>query len=235
VRWGAESLTLVIIVLLLGLNLALYTGVLEGEEPVARGTSAELPAGNAPGVNDWRDAEQDASTALPGTYVAPQGRSHIANWQPGVTIPFCQNGQIDENCYASNPPTSGRHIGVLNGVRLPGGQTVRIPPDPGIYGYAFPKEAIPHIEEHAGVFVGYDCVSAGCEEVVDVIRIIVEERLAEGDRLVMAPYADLPDERIGLAAWTRYTVFTPTEFNEDRIREFIATHSCRVDYENLCN
>lgn len=235
VRWGAESLTLVIIVLLVALNVALYGGIFVGQEPVSRGSSATLPAGNAPGVNDWQAAEQDASAALPGTYVAPQGRSHIPGWQPGVTIPFCENGNINEDCYASNPPTSGQHIGVMSGVPLEGGQTVRIPPDPGIYSYAFPKEAIPHIEEHAGVFVGYNCTSDTCEAVVERLKLIVEEQLDEGERVIMAPYPDLPSERIAFASWTRYRVVTVAEFRDEIAREFIEVHSCRIDYENLCN
>ena len=234
VRWGAESFTLVIILLLGALNLALYGGFLVGQEPVSRGSSATLPEGNAPGVNEWQVAEADASAALPGTYVPPQGRSHIPNWEPGLEIPFCDAGEVNEGCYASNPPTSGQHIGVLDGVRLEGGQQVRIPPDPGVYSYAFPKEAIPHIEEHAGVFVGYNCTSAACADVVESVRAIVEEQIDEGARVVMAPYPDLPAERFGLASWTRYQVFTTAEYSEDAVRRFIEVHSCRVDYEKLC-
>jgi hypothetical protein len=234
VRWGAEGFTLVIILLLGLLNLALYGGFLVGEEPVSRGSSATLPEGNAPGVDSWQAAESDASPALPGAYVAPQGRSHIPDWQSGVEIPFCEGGEVSDGCYASNPPTSGQHIGVISGVKLDGGQTVNIPPDPGVYAYAFPKEAIPHIEEHAGVFVGYNCESSLCDDVVAEVRALVEEQLDLGARVVMAPYPDLTSERIGLASWTRYQVFTPAEYSEGDVRRFIETHSCRVDYENLC-
>jgi len=96
VRWGAESFTLVIILLLGALNLALYGGILVGQEPVSRGSSATLPEGNAPGVDSWQAAESDASSDLPGTYVAAQGRSHIPNWEPGVEIPFCDAGNANE-------------------------------------------------------------------------------------------------------------------------------------------
>jgi hypothetical protein len=166
--------------------------------------------------------------------VPPQGRSHIADWKPGDEIPFCADGDVNEGCYASNPPTSGQHIGVMDGVQLEGGQRVRIPPDPGVYSYAFPKEAIPHLEEHAGVFVGYNCTSAGCDDVAAAMRAVVEEQIDEGARVVMAPYPDLPPERFGLASWTRYDVFTPAEYSSEEVRRFIEVHSCRVDYENLC-
>ena len=49
---------------------------------------------------------------------------------------------------------------------LADGNRMNIPPDPGVYDFAIPRESIPHIEEHAGVYVGYHCVGdAVCDDV----------------------------------------------------------------------
>src|SRR5207249_4969317 len=62
------------------------------------------------------------------------------------------------DCYASNPPAGGHHLAVLNKVDVGNGNFIKIPPDPNVYppDIDVPREGIPHILEHAGVFVGYN-------------------------------------------------------------------------------
>lgn len=220
------------------LNLVLYSGVVQGEEarPARGPAGARLPGpGNAPGLTDARiraqEAELDESDALPGRFVSHQGRSHV---DPGQRVEFCPPGQVSDDCYASNPPTSGLHLPVDRNVVLPSGDVVNIPPDPGIYDFEVPRESIPHLQEHAGVFVAYRCVSAGCRDVLERLEALVAQELALGARVVMAPSGDLEDDTIALASWTRVDAFDATDYTDERVRAFIKAHSCRFDPEGFC-
>ena len=114
------------------------------------------------------------------------------------------------------------------------GEIINLPPDPGIYAFEIPREAIPHLQEHAGVFVGYNCVSTDCFDAVEQLRSLVEDQLSLGARVVMAPDCDLDDDTIALAAWTRIDALPASDYDDDRARAFIEAHSCRFDPEGFC-
>lgn len=224
-------------------NVAIYTGVVLGEDAVD--LRSPTPQGQpflnstpTPELSGFARtaiaAEEDSGDNLPGTFVATQGRKHTRAYPLETRIPFCPEGEVSENCYASNPPTSGLHLPVQGTVLLTDGHALKIPPDPGVYGFDIPREAIPHIEEHAGVYVGYNCVSDECSRAVQELTDLVTQQLAEGAQLVMSPDSDLPDDTIGLAAWTRYDVFPASEYTQDRAAAFIKAHSCRFDPEAIC-
>jgi|CXWL01.1.fsa_nt_gi hypothetical protein len=144
-----------------------------------------------------------------------------------------------QDCYSSNPPTSGRFAATENGVEVEPGVVINIPPAPGIYDppVFFPRSAIPYILERAGVFVGYHCADAdtACEEVVQRLADVVNQRIDDfDDRVVMARDTDLPVGEIGLAAWTRVLNLRYQDYNEDAAVDFISTHSCRFDPEGFC-
>lgn len=227
------------------INISIYTGVVRGEDavdlrqpratdgPFLSTTPAVTPT-LSPDRQQAQDAELDDSPDLPGRFVPTQGRQHADPYPLGKRIPFCPEGQISNACYASNPPSSGLHLPVQGTVRLDDGNSVKIPPDPGIYEFEIPREAIPHIEEHAGVFVGYHCISEACEAAVEELRNLVEQKLSLGARVVLAPSPDLADDTIGMASWTRADAFPSSEFTEDRVSRFIDAHSCRFDPEGFC-
>lgn len=218
------------------LDLALYSGAVQGEDAVRIGRGAGLSEDEAVGdlQRDAADeAELDDSGDLPGRYVASQGRMHTPSFPLAQRVPFCE-GDPAEDCYASNPPTSGLHLPVVRDADLGGGNIVNIPPDPGIYEFEFPREAIPHLQEHAGVFLGYRCTGPDCEATVERTRALVGEELSLGARVVMAPTSDLAEDTMALASWTRIDTFSLEEFDEARVRDFIKAHSCRFDPEGFC-
>ncbi len=244
-RFAPEVVMWLLIVGVGLINLAVYTGVVRGEDAIdvrkARptdgpffSTTPEIVPTLSPQRQQAHDAELDDSDDLPGRFVATQGRQHTDAYPSNEHIPFCPENKISSDCYASNPPTSGLHLPVQGSVRLDGGNTLKIPPDPGIYDFEIPREAIPHIEEHAGVFVGYHCVTDACERVVEELRNLVDQELSLGARVVLAPSADLAEDTIGLAAWTRVDVFPVADFSESRVSRFIDAHSCRFDPEGFC-
>jgi hypothetical protein len=193
--------------------------------------------------------------ALPGIYVPDQGRGHFnrtfdPDFEPtafcdGVAwsgspagAPAVTTEPPPEGCYNSNPPTSGEHLGVQRNVDV-GGALINIPPDPDVYppDIQIPREAIPHILEHAGLYYAYNCEpgDAACDATVEDLIDIVNDRIDNhDDRIVLAHDNDLVPGTIALTAWTRIESFNYTEFTEERVVEFTATFSCKFDPEGFC-
>jgi hypothetical protein len=132
------------------------------------------------------------------------------------------------------PPSSGLHVPVQRAVRLEDGTVTALPPRPGVYDFDLPREAVPHIEEHAGVFVGYNCDSAACDSAIEALEAVVIQELSLQRRVIMARFSDLPPDTIGLASWTRVDTFPAAEFDAERVAAFIRAHSCRFDPEGFC-
>ena len=115
-----------------------------------------------------------------------------------------------QNCYASNPPSSGRHLNVQKNVDLGNGVVLaQIPPNPAVYPHdiVFPRESIPHILEHAGVYVGWNCKDddQACLDAIQKVEDLANDRIDNHNDLVrMARDTDLPFGVLGLASWTRY-------------------------------
>ena len=220
---------------------AVYTGFVHGEDGIDLRTTAPRGAGENVAVPTSSAAqraalaaESDDSTRLPGRFVPTQGRQHTGTYPLDKRVAFCAANAASDECYASNPPTSGLHLPVQNNVRLEGGNRVNIPPNPNVYDFAIPREAIPHIEEHAGVYVGYNCASDACNATAGRLKDLVSQELSLGARIVMSPDPDLDGDTVALAAWTRIDEFPASDYTDERVRAFIKAHSCRFDPELFC-
>ncbi|MEX2247961.1 MAG: DUF3105 domain-containing protein [Dehalococcoidia bacterium] len=230
VRALPNVIVIALIVSFGAINLVVYSGLVEGEDAVdVRAQAGATSRDEA--LERARMAEQDDSAGLPGRFVASQGIQHI---QAGQRVEFCPPGLVTQTCYASNPPTSGLHLPVQRDIELPDGHRVNIPPDPGNYDFPIPREAIPHIQEHAGVYVGFNCASTACEDAVDEVERLVGQALEEGQRVVMSPDPDLDADTIALASWTRVDSFPASDYEQTRVGRFIEAHSCRFDPERFC-
>jgi hypothetical protein len=144
------------------------------------------------------------------------------------------------DCYASNPPSSGEHLGVQRNVDVTGnGDLINIPADPDVYpeDITIPREAIPHGLEHAGIYVGWNCAEGdqACRDVVDDLASLVNDRIDNhDDRVAMARDPDIPVGEIGVASWTRFLLFPYGEYERDAVETFISDHACRFDPEGFC-
>ena len=223
-------------------NLAVYTSVVQGDNAVDLKKLACGPghAEDSPPTQEnltpAQRAERDASGELPGCFVPTQGIKHLAGgYPPQQRVPFCAEERVSNSCYASNPPTSGLHLGVERDVTLEDGNRINIPPDPGVYAFMLPRESLPHIEEHAGVYIGYNCgPTSDCASKVERLKDLVTQEISLGARVVVSPDSDLDEGTIGMAAWTRVDVFPASDYDDDRVRDFIKAHSCRFDPEGFC-
>ena len=148
---------------------------------------------------------------------------------------------IPTDCHLSNPPSSGEHLNVQRNIDIGGGNIINIPADPDVYpdDIELPRESIPHLEEHAGVFVGWNCADGdtACTDVIQKLKDLVNDRIDNHDnRVVMARDADLPFGTIGVASWTRVLNLPYADYDSKKgeIQDFIATNSCRFDPEGFC-
>ena len=221
---------------------AVCSGIIHGEDGIDLRTTAPRGAKATPGAvatpgpasNASLKAESDDGANLPGRFVPTQGRQHTSAYPLDKHIEFCPEHQISNDCYASNPPTSGMHLPVQAAVLLENRHTIKIPPDPGVYDFDIPRESVPHIEEHAGVYVGYHCVSDDCTKTAERLRNLVTQEISLGARVVMSSDPDLDEDTIGIAAWTRADDFASADYTNERVRTFIKAHSCRFDPELFC-
>lgn len=198
-------------------------------------TPITIPTGSA-GSTAAQRAETDDSDALPGRFVPTQGRNHLRTaFSTAQHVDYCPEHRVSGDCYASNPPTSGLHLNVQRNVRLEDGYVINIPPDPDVYAVSIPRESIPHLEEHVGVYVGYRCEGGdACPAAVESARRVVDDALSRGKRVVMSPDPDLEGDTLAAASWTRVDVFAAGEYSDGRLQRFIDAHSCRFDPEQLC-
>ncbi len=237
---ATEVVLVLLIAATIAVIIAVYSGIVKGEDGIDLRTTLPRAArtGAVPTPSAARSAslraEADDSTKLPGRFVPTQGRKHTTTYPLDKRIEFCPEHITSEDCYASNPPTSGMHIPVQKNVVLPGGHRINIPSDPAVYGFAIPREAIPHIEEHAGVYVGYSCASEACAKTIERLKDLVTQEISLGARVVLSPDDDLDSDTIGMAAWTRVDTFTASDYTDGRVRTFIKAHSCRFDPEAFC-
>jgi hypothetical protein len=198
-----------------------YTaGTPDTSEPVATSTPA---ATNTPAPTPTTAAEGTAA-----------GDSTAAGGSPTRT-------PAPSDCYASNPPSSGRHLNVQRGIEVVPGAIFNIPADPGVYDHdiEMPRNSIAHILEHAGVYVGWNCEEGNeeCMQVVEQLESLVDDRIDNhDDRVVMSKSLDLPENTTGLSGWTRWLQIPYAEYEdrEGEIEDFIGTHSCRFDPEGFC-
>lgn len=194
------------------------------------------------------DSDGGSTTSGEGTPASGGGESGTASAAtptPGSTsapLPTHEGAtaEVPTECYNSNPPSSGEHLNVQANVEVQEGIILpRIPPDPNVYpeDVFVPREAIPHILEHAGVYVGYNCEDGdqACQDVVDELTDLVNDRIDNhDDRVVMANDPDLLENSIGLSGWTRVLNMPVSEWDKDVVEDFIGTHSCRFDPEGFC-
>lgn len=209
-------------------------------------TLSRTPIPFCPGVK-WSGAPEGepSGTATAASASSTPTAVPTGSPSPAPTDPSHGNLPIQTaaptDCRSSNPPSSGKHLNVQNNVDVGGGNLIKIPPDPDVYpdDIFIPRDAIPHILEHAGVFVGYNCADGdtACQDVVKKLADIVNARIDRNDhssRVVMARDPDLVVGTMGMSSWTRVLTMTYQEFDGGKVDDFIAQNACRVDWESFC-
>lgn len=129
----------------------------------------------------------------------------------GVGTQFPNQGQQhiargDEHPpYNSVPATSGWHYADFNA-----------PAPWGVHAEFIKDEVLVHNLEHGGVGIHYNCAD-GCLELVSRLEDIANK----GTKVILSPYPNM-STTIALTAWNYQD--TLTEFDEERITEFVRAH-----------
>ncbi len=207
--------------------------------PFCEGVEASELADERSGVpfGETPSSETQTATNTPTSTSTPSPSPTTAAGttpSPPNTTPTVQTG-----CHASNPPTSGNHLGVQRGVDIGNGAIINIPPDPDVYPHdvEIPRDAIAHSLEHAGVYIGWNCAEGdqACLDVVQEAEDLANSRIDNNDnRVIMSINLDMPVGTIAVASWTRLLSVPYTEYDENAFTDFISTHSCRFDPEGFC-
>ena len=140
---------------------------------------------------------------VPGEFYRTQGRDHIAE---GDSHPV----------YNSYPATSGWHYSTAMGDTFDYDEDLLAPALWGVYEEELPDEVLVHNLEHGGIRIHYNCPE-GCAELINQLKGMTKL----GRKIIVSPYS-LMESRIALVAWNYLDTFD--DFDEMRIREFIAAH-----------
>lgn len=156
------------------------------------------------------DGEGQSDYPFPVQTFEDLGREHLA---PGQTYDF----------YNSDPPTTGPHAPA--------------PADWGVHDQPVPKEVPIHNMEHGGVVIWYDCSAgdapldeAACQQLRDDLAGVTEATSAQGNLVLMVPYAGI-EHRIALTAWRTLDGFD--DFDGARVQAFIEAYDRRFNPEGF--
>jgi hypothetical protein len=198
------------------------------------GQAAGTPGATTPASGTAAATTPAAATPQPSGTPAASATSGSAG-TPNATP------TVDKTCRNSNPPSSGPHYNTQNNVDLGNGVSIQhIPADPDVYpdDVVIPRDSIPHILEHAGVYVGWNCADgdSACTGAVQKMKDVVNSRInVNHNRIVMAHDPDLVPGFIGMSSWTRWEQFKYQDYDKDSFTRFLSKNSCRVDWEGFCN
>ncbi len=211
-------------------------------EGVPQSESAKLTivgGGGTPSASTTASDSTSTSTSTSTTTAAPSATPTPGGPTPHGTVDTTPT--VPSNCYATNPPSSGKHLNVQRNIDIGGGNVVNIPADPDVYpdDIEMPRDGIPHILEHAGVFVGWNCAAGdtACADAAEKLKDLVNGRIDNhDDRIVMAHDNDLPEGTFGMSSWTRVLNFPASEWQQQKglAEKFLGTNSCRFDPEGFC-
>lgn len=100
----------------------------------------------------------------------------------------------------------------------------------GVYKKPWDPETLVQNLEYGGVVVWYNTTD---QSVIDELESLVEDGLKDGRHLVMTPFPDMEEEYIALTAWARRDKFPVSEYNKDRVQEFIDAFERRFNPQGV--
>jgi hypothetical protein len=125
--------------------------------------------------------------------------------------------------YATDPPTSGRHLGELF--------------QKGISDLVVPNEVAVHNMEHGYVIVWYNCnadpvvSTEECAALKGELASVVQPAVSGGKLVILSPDSTM-EHRIALTSWQFMDVLEA--FDADRVETYIDTFECHYDPEGTC-
>ena len=189
------------------------------------------PAGSR--LGDDQRVEENDDPALPGVWVnLPEiygdenGLAHYGE-SPGTAPHVSRDVDYSEQ---GLPPVGGPHWG--------SGACPSDPDDarpfcgpvlPGIYRLPWPAESLVHTMEHAGVVIWYNTTD---QTVIDKLEDFARDN--DDRNLVLTPYPEMEEERVAITVWARRDKFPVSEYDRDRLDDFLDEFYCKFDPEDFC-
>ena len=172
------------------------------------------------------EAEVDDDPGLPGRFVDiadvygpyPESGGHVS-----VPVDYEANGN-------SNPPVGGPHWSGNCGEEPNEAPPICGPAPWGISLDSWAAETLVHNMEHGGVVVRYN---TNDDAIIDELTALVLGHLEDGKLIVIAPYSDMEEEQIAITSWTRIDKFPVSDFDAERVEEFINQHERRFNPEGF--
>jgi len=191
-------------------------------------------SGKEPGANsEWAEVEADPAPDLPGVFVDLQD-IYDGTYGTHGENPTAAHVRRDVD-YAGDgnttPPAGGPHWGSGACPRDPENAPRFCGPAPwGIYREPWEPEAVVHNIEHGGVVIWYNTDDIGIR---DELEDIVQDKLGNGEVLVLLPFPDMEEDTIALTSWARIDKFPVGEFTKDRVEDYIDAHVRRFNPEQF--
>lgn len=177
-------------------------------------------------------AEADSNPDLPGEWVnLPQiYGGFYGNKEGPTTNDHVQVVDIDYEAEQGLPPVGGDHWGSTGCADSPAASPQFCGPATwGVYREPWPAATMVHNMEHGGVVVWYNTTD---QEVIDDLEDLITDRV-KNDLVLLTPYPEMEKETVAVTSWSRRDKFPASEYDRDRVNEFIDAHLCRFDPEGL--
>ena len=220
---GGPRLSWLVVFLAVGVGLAALVAYLIWQQ-------SQAPSSR---LDDDRQVEENADPALPGEWVnLPEiyaNGSDLAHYgeTPGTAPHVTRDVDYSDQ---GLPPAGGPHWGSS----ACGGNPDEAPAfcgpvAPGIYSQPWPAESLIHTMEHAGVVIWYNTDD---EAVVDQLADFARDN--SDKNLVLTPYFEMEEEHIAITVWSRRDMFPVSEYDNDRLDDFLDELYCVFDPEDFC-
>jgi hypothetical protein len=129
------------------------------------------------------------------------------------------------------PPTGGPHWGSTACAETAAASPPFCGPIPwGIYREPWPAESVVHALEHGGMAVWYNTTD---QAVIDDLEDLVREKGRDDYLIVMVPYPDMEPETVAVTAWARRDKMPVSEYDRDRVENFLDKLRCRFNPEEF--
>jgi hypothetical protein len=191
-----------------------------------------MQAGGTKSVNyeEARRIEADSSTSLPGEWI---DLPKIYGGAYGADQPN-DNAHVQSDVNYSEqglPPVGGHHWGASACPTDPTDAPAFCGPPPwGIYREPWPAESLVHAMEHGGVIVWYNTED---QSIIDQLESWAGDK--KDHFLILTPFSDMDKDTVAITSWSRREKIPTSEFNTDKLNEFMNAHECRFDPEDICN
>ena len=163
---------------------------------------------------------------LPEIYGDDRGPAHYGNRDGPSTAPHVSRA-VD---YSEQglPPVGGPHWGSGSCTADPDASPPFCGPVPaGIYRKPWPAASLVHTMEHSGFVIWYNTTD---QSIIAELEDLAQDN--DDKNLVLTPFPEMEEETIAITVWSRRDKFPVSEYDRERLENFIDRLKCRFKAED---